>query len=385
MYKIDKMKKIGILTITDYVNYGNRLQNYASQELLKSLGFEVESIVNVTIPEVETGMAFTMTRIKNALKLSPATIIKKISEKLDERKNHDKYLGGQRAKEKSFREFSEKYMRETDFTVSQKNIPTDLGERYDYVVVGSDQIWNPKIRYGSSIDFLTFAPKQKRVALAPSFGVSSIPEKYAARYAQWISEMAFLSVREQAGADIIKNLTGLEAPVHVDPTLMLTKEQWLSVAQPAKRKPTEKYLLTYFIGAVSKKRKQFLKDLAAKNNLKLVQLASLDDIERYDASPGEFIDYIASSSLVCTDSFHAIIFSMQMERPFVVFDREGKSAVMSSRIDTLLSKFKFESRKLNNIINTGEYFKIDFNHLPEILEFERKKVLEYLNKALEIK
>jgi polysaccharide pyruvyl transferase WcaK-like protein len=345
----------------------------------------VESIVNITIPEVETGMAFTLSRIKNALKLSPVVLIKKALAKIDDRKNHDKYLAGQRAKEKSFREFSEKYMHETDFIVSQKNIPTNLGERYDYVVVGSDQIWNPKIRYGSSIDFLTFAPQNKRIALAPSFGISTIPEKYSSKYAQWISEMAFLSVREQAGADIIKKLTGIDAPVHIDPTLMLTKQQWLSIAEKSKEKPTEKYLLTYFIGAVSKKRKKFLKDLATKNNLKLVQMASLDDIKRYDANPGEFIDYIASSSLVCTDSFHAIIFSMQMERPFVVFDREGKSAVMSSRIDTLLSKFKFESRKLNNLIISGEYFNIDYTHLSEILDLERKKVMEYLNTALEIK
>ncbi|MFZ4725603.1 MAG: polysaccharide pyruvyl transferase family protein, partial [Paludibacter sp.] len=166
--------------------------------------------------------------------------------------------------------------------------------------------------------------------------------------------------------------------------LMLTKEQWLSVAQKSNRKPSEKYLLTYFIGAVSKKRHRFLKEYAAKNNLKLVQMASLDDIERYDASPGEFIDYIASSSLVFTDSFHAIIFSIQLERPFVVFDREGKSSIMTSRIDTLLSKFKFESRKLQNIIQSNDYFKIDFTHIPEILAFERKKVLDYLNKALEI-
>jgi hypothetical protein len=376
------MKKIGILTITDYVNYGNRLQNYAAQELLKSLGFEVESIVNVTIPEIETGLAFTIKRLKNALKLSPATLVKKTVEKLDERKNHEKYLAGQRAKEKSFREFSEKYVSETDFVVSQKNIPADLGDRYDYVVVGSDQIWNPKIRYGSSIDFLTFAPKNKRVALAPSFGVSTIPEKYVARYTKWISEMAFLSVREQAGADIIKKLTGLEAPVHIDPTLMLTKEHWLSIAQKAKQKPAEKYLLTYFIGAVSKKRRQLITELAKKNNLKIVQMASLVDIERYDASPAEFIDYINSASLVCTDSFHAIIFSMQSEKPFVVFDREGKSAVMSSRIDTLLSKFKFESRKYSILEQTNNFFTIDYSHVPQILEVERKKVLEYLNNAL---
>lgn len=379
------MKKIGILTITDYVNYGNRLQNYASQELLKSLGFEVESIVNVPIQEIETGLAFTISRIKNALKLSPITLITKVIEKYKVRKNLPKYIAGQKAKEKSFREFSEKYMHETNFIVSRNNIPVDLGDRYDYVVVGSDQIWNPNIRYGSPVDFLTFVPKNKRIALAPSFGVSSIPEKYVTRYAEWISEMTYLSVREQAGANIIKKLTGKDAEVHVDPTLMLTKEQWLSIAQIGKEKPVEKYLLTYFIGAVSKNRKQFLKELAAKNNLKIVQMASLDDIKRYDASPGEFIDYINSSSIVCTDSFHAVIFSMQLEKPFVVLDREGKSAIMSSRIDTLLSKFKFESRKLKNIQNTGDYFKIDFSHVPDILTMERKKVLDYLNRALEIK
>ena len=75
---------------------------------------------------------------------------------------------------------------------------------------------------------------------------------------------------------------------------------------------------------------------------------------------------------------------MQMERPFVVFDREGKSAVMSSRIDTLLSKFNFESRKLKNILVSDDYFKINFSHVPDILSFERNKVLEYLKKALEI-
>ena len=378
------MKKIGILTITDYVNYGNRLQNYASQELLKSMGFDVKSIANIAIPEKETGLAFTITRIKNALKLSPITLIKKGMGKITDRKNLAKYLAGQKAKEKSFREYSQKYMQETDFVISRDKMPANLGDQFDYFVVGSDQIWNPNIRYGSPVDFLKFAPKEKRIALAPSFGVSSIPEKFTDNYAEWLSEMAFLSVREQAGADIIKNLTGRIAPVHVDPTLMLTKEQWLSVSETAKKKPSKKYLLTYFIGAVSGKRKKLLVDLANKNNLELVQMASLDDIERYNASPGEFINYIQDAEIVCTDSFHAIIFSMQLEKPFIVFDREGKSAPMSSRIDTLLSKFEFVSRKYSNMQNQKDIFKIDYTHLPAILETERNKVMEYLKNALEV-
>lgn len=376
------MKKIGIITITDYLNYGNRLQNYASQELLKSLGFEVESIINYPVKEKNENESIQV-RLKNAIKLTPLVLINKTIEKIENKLNSKKYNSGQEAKSLSFKEYSRKHMVETDFVVTTHNIPENLGDKYDYFVVGSDQIWNPNIRYGSPVDFLTFAPQNKRVALAPSFGVSDIPEKYAERYKSWILEMSHLSVREQAGANLIKKLCGREALVLVDPTLMLTREQWLNVAEPARQKPAnKKYLLTYFIGAVSKQRKQILNDLAAKNNLELVQMKSLDDIKRYDANPGEFIDYVNSSTLVCTDSFHAIIFSMQMEKPFIVFDREGKSAPMSSRIDTLLSKFKFEDRKLSTMINKSDIFDIDFKHVPEILKTERKKVTDYLNNAL---
>ena len=376
------MKKAAILTITDYVNYGNRLQNYAAQELLKSFNLEVESIANVAIPESKNKLELSV-RLKNALKLSPLTLINKAIGKINERKNREKYQKGQRAKEKSFREYSVKYMQETNFVITRNSLPADLGERYDYFFVGSDQIWNPNIRYGSPVDFLTFAPKSKRIALSPSFGVSTIPDEFTQRYTEWLIEMEFLSVREQAGADIIKKLTGREAPVLVDPTLMLTKEQWLAVSEKSRNKPANAYLLTYFIGAMSSKRKKILNELASKNNLEIVQLASIDDIERYYANPGEFVDYINSASIVCTDSFHAIIFSMQMEKPFVVFDREGKSAPMSSRIETLLAKFKFESRKYSKLEKSGDFFKIDYSHFQDILKQERTKVYEYLNKVLQ--
>ena len=376
------MKKAAILTITDYVNYGNRLQNYAAQELLKSFDLEVESIANVAIPVSKTSLALPV-RIKNALSLSPLTLLTKAFGKIREQQNLEKYQLGQQAKEKSFREYSQKYMHETDFVISRNSLPADLGERYDYFFVGSDQIWNPNIRYGSALDFLTFAPKNKRIALSPSFGVSTIPDEFTQLYTGWLSEMEFLSVREQAGADIIKKLSGRAAPVLVDPTLMLTKEDWLAVSEKGRKKPANPYLLTYFIGAMSSKRNKILNELASKNKLEIVQLASLDDIERYDANPGEFIDYINSASVVCTDSFHAIIFSMQMEKPFVVFDREGKSAPMSSRIDTLLAKFKFESRKFAKLESSGDFFRIDYSHLAEILKQERSKVYEYLNKALQ--
>jgi hypothetical protein len=376
------MKRIGIHTIIDYVNYGNRLQNYAAQEILKSLGYEADSIINYPTKPIEKGLAFTVKRIVNALKLSPVTLFQKAWEKIADRNKKPLYEACQRAKAKSFKAFSDTYIVESDFTLRLNNIPDNLNTRYDYVVVGSDQIWNPNIRYGSSLDFLSYVAKEKRIALAPSFGVSVIPDEFKERYSDYLKEMAFLSVREEKGAELIQSLCGRKAEVLVDPTLVLKSEDWLKLATPAKNKPNKKYLLTYFIGAVSNRRLAVLKEMASKNNLELVMMNSLHDTDRYAADPAEFLDYIRSAALVCTDSFHCIIFSMHFQSPFVVFDREGKSAPMSSRIDTLLGKFHFENRKQHLLEKNYKYFEIDFKHVPDIMELERKKVFDYLENAL---
>ncbi|MBP6610990.1 MAG: polysaccharide pyruvyl transferase family protein [Paludibacter sp.] len=376
------MKRIGLHTITDYVNYGNRLQNYAAQEVLKSFGFEVESVINYPTRPVEKGLSFTLNRIKNAFQQSPATLFDKLSKKIIERKQRPIYEACKRNKATSFKRFSDKYITESNFTLTLNNIPTGLNERYDYAVVGSDQIWNPNIRWGSPLDFLSYVSTRKRIALAPSIGVSSIPEKYQAKYRTYLDEMAFLSVREEKGAEIIRSLSGREAQVLVDPTLVLSTTAWNNIAQAAPNKPSKKYLLTYFIGEVSKNRLNTLKQLATKNNLELVMLNSLHDTNRFAADPAEFLDYIRSASLVCTDSFHCIIFSMHFCSPFVVFDREGKSAPMSSRIDTLLKKFNFEQRKQNLLEINNQYFDINFDHVNTIMETERNKVMLYLKNAL---
>ena len=376
------MKKAAIITITDYVNYGNRLQNYAAQEILKAHGLEVDSIANFPVRIEEGGLLFTLNRIKNALMLSPATMLQKLDEKIYEHKNRDKYQRAQKAKEKSFREYAAKHTTETSFTVRNNQLPDNLGEMYDYFVIGSDQIWNPNIRWGNSFDFAQFAPREKRIALAPSFGVSHIDEHYRFNYSKWLSSIDFLSVRENVGAKLIYELSGKEVPVLIDPTLMISHEQWLSVSEVHAAKPNKAFLLTYFIGTVSKKRRKILGELASKHNLEIVQMASLEDLERYSANPGEFVDYVNSASIVCTDSFHAIIFSMLMRKPFVVFDLEGKSKPMNSRIETLLSKFKFETRMYSKLRSGGDFMTIDYTEFENLLKTEQEKVNTFLNAAL---
>ncbi len=194
--------------------------------------------------------------------------------------------------------------------------------------------------------------------------------------------MDALSAREPAGAQIIKKLSGRDAEVLADPTLMLSKAQWLKMARPAAQKPRGKYLLTYFIGEVSPQRERWIAQTAEKNGLEVVRMASMKDKERFHAAPDEFIDYIHSAELLCTDSFHGVIFSLQMQTPFVVFDREGKGLKISSRIDNLLEKTRFHSRHFDAIKEATDLFDINFSHIPGVLEEERARSHAYLRKAL---
>ena len=380
------MKKVGILTINDYNNYGNRLQNYATQELLKAMGLDVKTVVNITKIENKNGqIKEVIHKIQRIKHMTLNEIFEKINTKIWNYTHVKEIKRCKIERIKAFKEFTRKYIEETDYFISTNNIPNGLSEKFDYFITGSDQVWNPNFRHGSSIDFLTFAPKHKRIAYAPSFGISKIPPEYIDRYKTWLSEMYRLSVREEIGAKIIKELTGRDAVVLVDPTLMLTKEKWLSISKEAKNKPEGKYLLNYFLGSVSKETKRKIKSIATKNKLEIVNLADIRDKKTYTADPSEFIDYINSASVFLTDSFHGAVFSILLEVPFIVFNREGSIHSMNSRIDTLLSKFKLGSRKANNITDNNQIFEIDYSHVPPILEAERKKAYEYLKEALNVK
>lgn len=374
------MGKIGIITLNGYFNYGNRLQNYALEQVLRSIGFKVETIIvdnkNLDVP---INRKKFLDKIKGKKGKDLIFFSKNKIKKYLYNQNH---LNLQR--EEIFKEFSLKYLSETDFTISEKNIPQDLLNRYDYFITGSDQVWNPNYTSGSSIYFLTFAPKNKRISYAASFGVSEIPEEYIDNYKKWLSEMPHLSVREEAGAKIVKDLTGREATVSLDPTMLLTKEQWLSISQVPSHKPIKGYLLTYFLGNIPKERENLLKDIAKRNDLEIVNLARVKEKIPYLTGPSEFIDYIDSASVFCTDSFHGAAFSILLETPFIVFERIDNSPSMNSRIETLLTKFKLESRFAQNIKSNEQIFEIDYSHVPSILQKERDSSINYLKNALNI-
>jgi hypothetical protein len=378
---VSEKKKIGIVTLHGYFNYGNRLQNYAAEQVLQSMGFEVETIRNES-PKTEYSFS---KKVINLLKNNPKEIVKKTKNKLISKKENNKTLKFDKEKKEKFLSFSGEYLNESDFVISENSIPTNLNNDYDFFITGSDQVWNPTIASSSSLHFLLFAPSSKRISFSPSFGISEIPDKYKGNFKTWLNEMKSLSVRENEGADIIKRLTGRNSEVLVDPTMMLNKKEWQAISKEYSKKPKKDFLFTYILGDLSNKKEKTIKRMAETNNLEIVNLADKKNLNYYTSGPREFLDFINSASLVLTDSFHASIFSIIFNTPFIVFDRVDNNLSMNSRINTLLGKFNLMSRyNLSLKSSNEEIFNIDFTKTDEILGQERKKVINYLNSALEI-
>lgn len=376
---IYKMKKIGIITLGGYFNYGNRLQNYALQEAIKDYVLDVDTIRNNTSSVYSEKRDF-LTRLKGK---SPLLIYKILKNKIKTFMTRN--ITNKRTE--VFKKFTLNYINETDFMILDNGVMESLSSRYNYYIAGSDQVWNPDYLLGTSVNFLTFVPKNKRISYAASFGVSSISPKWEDKYKEWLSDMNHISVREEDGAKIIKDLIGIDVPVLVDPTLLLTKEKWLSIAKEANNKPKGKYLLTYFLGGVPKAYKKEIKRLTKKHKLDIINLGNIREKDTYITGPSEFIDYINSCSVMYTDSFHGTVFSILLEKPFVVCDRKdtNNETNMYSRINTLLDKFSLNSRKIENIKLDEDIFNIDYSHVPSILEKERAKSMNYLKEALNIK
>jgi len=361
--------KVGIMTITnDKPNYGNRLQNYAVQRVLESIGCEVETINNINKRVItKPYKAF----VKNIISSIHYNISGFEKDKLNT------FL-----REKRFNDFNKKYIKKSKYFVTETNIPKDLADSYDYFVCGSDQIWNPCFLRSSKLDFLTFAKKGQRISYSASFGISEIPEERKAEYKEWINGLDYISVREEAGADIVKNLTGRDATVLVDPTLMLTNEEWRSIAKKPKLNLEQKYLLTYFLGPISDESKKKIENFAKKRNLKVINLLDKKDKFIYSVDPSEFIYLIDNCELMCTDSFHGCVFSIILNTPFVVFERKSKGKSMNSRIDTLLKLFSMQDRLADNVTFNSNLFEMNFNNVEPILEREKKRAKEFLKNAI---
>lgn len=213
------------------------------------------------------------------------------------------------------------------------------------------------------------------------FGVNKLPDNEKNFAEQRLKDFKAISVREDAGKKIVEELTGRkDVEVLVDPTMLLTVEEWDKVSKKPKQLKTDKYILNYFLGELSKNRKEEIERIARENNCEIINILDKKS-PFYQTGPSEFLYLEKNAFLICTDSFHSCVFSIIYDRPFIVFEREDKNVSMNSRIETLLSKFKLENRKYNGKI-TQNLLNHDYKEAYKILEKEKVKANTFLENAL---
>lgn len=351
------MKKVGIITILDNDNYGNRLQNYAVQTILKKKGCDTVTLKN--IPQFNEKNKFFLRGIKYFLK--------------------GKHKSQNEQRSQRFQEFNKNI-------VYSKKIVTPFSKiknEFDFFITGSDQVWNPTFGRLRDVDLLYFAQNSQKISFSASFGISNLPKEYRPKVKKNLADFKAISVREKAGQNIVEELTNRnDVAVLVDPTMLLTPKEWDEVSKRPEQLQTNRYILNYFLGELSEKRKQEIDKIAQENDCEVIHILDKNS-PFYQTGPSEFLYLEKNAFLICTDSFHACVFAILYNKPFIVFDREDKNISMNSRIETLIHKFNLKNREFKGTI-TKENLDYDNTQVYEILEKERKKADLFLTNALEM-
>lgn len=356
-----KRKKIGIVTISENVpNYGQRLQCYVVQHLLNELGYDSEMIQDARwyanpvlfktnwkdiahcilryhlIPERHGFRAVMYYWIKKHLHVSPLYV------------NSDEDM-------------------------------LKLPRMYDGFVVGSDQVWNPyyTTRGLNSFTTLQFAPKEKRIAYAASIASYSIPEERVDEFKTYLKDFGPITMREKSGAKIIKELTGRDVPVVIDPTLMWTGDSW---AEKFMRKPNqENYMLLFLYGECTTEYNKKAKELANDKGLDVLNINKMPNV--LDYSVESWFGFIKHSKYVLTNSFHCCVFSLLFHKNISVLRNPHIEMLMGSRIMDLfdLLGVEYTTEKFEQeLITTTHITEKQWKDIEGRLEEERKKAWNYL-------
>lgn len=341
--------KIGILTHPQGANYGGLLQCYALFTMLKNKGYEPLIIQRKT-----DSLGILWDVVKKILATMHFPRYYKPNE-IDRLVN--------------IRPFINRYLKRTEPIKSQRLMRT-ICEKYflEAVVVGSDQVWRHDfaMRYGYNY-FLDFVPDNiLKISYAASFGLSEW--YYTSLQTQQIRALLkrfkAVSVREEDGMKLLKENLGIDAVQLIDPTLLLSAEDYDIITSP--RIIMDKYVFVYWLG--DKKLINGKVQAYKKMGFKIVELYLKDKQEQ--ASVEDWLSYIKYADYVITDSFHGSVFSVIFKRQFSVFENNTGG---NGRIKSLCSML--------NIEIDGEK---NYNIVDSKISLLREKAETYLTKYLSL-
>ncbi len=352
----------------DVCNYGSVLQAYATQEIFKSMGCDVD-FLNFYREENSSFYRKLIYWLKGKTVLKkficlfiyvPTFVIQN-------------YVYGAFVK-KQINKQKEKIVKHSDFA----NLKLDS----DIYCTGSDQTWNSGWNRGFIPPlFLSFVPNNiRKISYSSSFGKKKLDEYEKPETLSLLKRYSSVSVREQSGVDILENL-GIRSVCVLDPTLQVNRDFWQNHTRNIIK---VQYALIYQLNTNSEF-DTFAKKCAQKTGLKLVRICNrIDEIAKCGKSVlipevFDFISLISNASLVITDSFHATAFSINMQVNFISIYPDN----YSDRIENILNITGLKLRKLSSysdfsLLNQS----IDYQRVNAILDRERQKGFDYLKSAI---
>ena len=381
---------IGVCIKYFHKNYGGMLQAYATTAMLEQRGIDYELIRYKKERSVKAILR-SLPRLLNRILLNDKyeALLKKVGMKL-----HPELEAKDAVRNGCFDAFCDIHFTKLSPVFEGYSQLCEGAQRYSAVITGSDQLWSPA---GLPTNYynLMFVPEETlKISLASSFGVNEIPWYQKKRTAAFLKRLDYISMRENRGSEIVKELTGRDVPTILDPVFFLSREEWEEKI-PNRREMEEPYIFVYFLGT-TREHRIAVSEFARQKGMKIVTLRHMDqyvaedenfgDIAPYDVSPDRFLNLLRNAEYVFTDSFHGTAFSVINRKQFVVFNRylEQSSFSKNSRIDTLcenfgLSQYRFGREKsLEQVLETP----IDYTKVDQRLETQQQITREYLDKIL---
>lgn len=275
-----------------------------------------------------------------------------------------------------------------DLSIKQAN------KEYDIIITGSDQVWNlDQLPHFAFYGEFTTADK-KVISYAASSGTTQFFPYAEKLFIKKLQRLDAISVREKTLKDYIEKITDKKATVVLDPTFLLSKQEWLKIANPAVV-PNQKYIFCYFLGGKSAWQRKAARAYADKYGYELIHLPYIMQTIRpadiylkgqghYDVGPREFISLINGAECVFTDSFHGMAFSINFNKDFYVFNRDDKDGInsMTSRITDTLAMFGLTDRHITDTNAVLESKTIDYTDTNKILNQKKECSANWLLNAL---
>lgn len=375
LHKFYFLMVVKTITCHNVYNHGASLQEYALLEVLKKLGHDSEAINYQPSYLADNYRLFGIPNPK--WQKNVITKFLYILAKLPERVNNiPRY--------KKFDDFSKTYIKSTKKLYKnneelKKNLPFA-----DAFICGSDQIWNAQFQNGKDPAFyLDFVPDDKlKVSYAASLIINKINNSHLDFVEKAVKRINFVSVRENSGAIILNNLY-INNVYHVlDPVFLIDKDIWKNnFVTPM----TKKFVLIYDFDNNLFLKKQAI-EYAKKHKLKIFALTKKTiyaDKIFWKISPVDFVNLIANASMVFTNSFHAIAFSLIFEKQFFAVRRREN---INTRIEDLLSDLNIVYRLIDE--DSGEIQKInliDFNKVCAVINKRKEESINFIKNSLNAK